>query len=160
VLCAGSASFDFPDAVGANLEARGTPAQKQAFAAAMETMPASDEAFRAFLDTMISIYFHKTEPAEIARMVAAIRPAHAAFARSMELLSAADYRPRLADITTPTLIVAGATDWLFPVEQAARPLTAIPRSKLVVLPESGHFPFIDEREATLGALRTWLASLG
>lgn len=82
----------------------------------------------------------------------------AAYARGNELLARMDYRARLHEVHVPTLIMAGARDFVFPVEDAARPLTAIPGSELVVLEHSNHYPFIDEPEASIALLRTWLAA--
>jgi pimeloyl-ACP methyl ester carboxylesterase len=53
----------------------------------------------------------------------------------------------LAGITTPTLIVYGDRDFLYPVEMAVDMYRAIPRSALWVVPNAGHGPVFLEAAA-------------
>ena len=49
-----------------------------------------------------------------------------------------DYRPELKKIRVPTLVIQGEKDALFPVHMAEEVTTAIPGSKLTVIPLVGH----------------------
>ena len=49
-----------------------------------------------------------------------------------------DYRPELKKITTPTIVIQGEKDTLFPVHMAQEVADSIPNSKLVVIPFVGH----------------------
>jgi 3-oxoadipate enol-lactonase len=49
-----------------------------------------------------------------------------------------DYRPELKKIMTPTLIIQGEKDTLFPVHMAQEVCDSINNSKLVVIPFAGH----------------------
>ena len=52
-----------------------------------------------------------------------------------------NFTPRsLSGITTPTLIVYGDRDPLYPVEMALEMHRAIPRSALSIVPSAGHGP--------------------
>lgn len=51
--------------------------------------------------------------------------------------------PRLAEITQPTLIIWGKEDHLFPVSCAAEAQRALPRARLEIIPNCGHFPMIE-----------------
>jgi pimeloyl-ACP methyl ester carboxylesterase len=53
-----------------------------------------------------------------------------------------DMRPRLHEIKTPTLILNGAADSFGP-QVSARELSAIPDSRAVVIPNAGHFAFVE-----------------
>jgi pimeloyl-ACP methyl ester carboxylesterase len=67
---------------------------------------------------------------------------------------------RLAGIRVPTLILAGAHDWIMPADEGARRLHAeIPESELVVFEESGHFPFIEEADRFRDVVRRWISAL-
>jgi pimeloyl-ACP methyl ester carboxylesterase len=57
---------------------------------------------------------------------------------------AADYdlRPRLHEIHAPTLIINGEADFFGP-QISARDLAAIPRSRLALIPNAGHWPFTE-----------------
>lgn len=49
-----------------------------------------------------------------------------------------DYRSELKKITTPTIVIQGEKDTLFPVHMAQEVADSIPNSKLVVIPFVGH----------------------
>jgi len=57
-----------------------------------------------------------------------------------------DLVPKLRQLDIPTLVVHGEHDFV-PVELAARIAEAMPRGRLVVLPECGHFPYLETPEA-------------
>jgi proline iminopeptidase len=56
--------------------------------------------------------------------------------------------------------VSGADDWVMPLSQGELLRDGIANSKLVVMKESGHFPFIEEHATFLVTLRAWMATLG
>ena len=67
-----------------------------------------------------------------------------------------DLRPRLAQISAPTLVVVGSHDWVCP-PVASRTLAAgIPGTSLVEFPEAGHFAFSEVPDAFQEAVRTFL----
>jgi pimeloyl-ACP methyl ester carboxylesterase len=70
-----------------------------------------------------------------------------------------EFSVQLGAIAVPTLIVWGARDPVFPVEQAAFFHRAIAGSVVSVLQESGHVPHEEQPEATLEILRRFLSSL-
>jgi pimeloyl-ACP methyl ester carboxylesterase len=55
-------------------------------------------------------------------------------------------------IDVPTLLVWGADDRLFPKDYAAAWQRLIPGSKAVIIPECGHLPQIEQRQAFVAAL--------
>jgi pimeloyl-ACP methyl ester carboxylesterase len=57
----------------------------------------------------------------------------------------------------PTLVVTGDDDWITPRAQAERVAGAIPGAKLLVVEESGHFPFVEQTERFLAGVRQFLA---
>lgn len=65
--------------------------------------------------------------------------------------------PWLAKIVAPTLLVWGERDAMIPVANAQDYLRAIRGSELVVLPALGHVPFEEAPEASLPAVRAFLA---
>ena len=52
----------------------------------------------------------------------------------------------ISSIASPTAIVGGQDDQLFPIENAKFFADQIPGSKLSVLPECGHLPFLEKSE--------------
>jgi pimeloyl-ACP methyl ester carboxylesterase len=60
---------------------------------------------------------------------------------------------RLAKITTPTLVIWGDSDRIVDTEYGRAWAAAIPGAKFVVIPDSGHFPQIEEPEKLLDAIQ-------
>ena len=57
-----------------------------------------------------------------------------------------DLVPKLAELEIPTLVVHGEDDFV-PVEFAARIAEAMPRGRLVVIPDCGHFAYLEAPDA-------------
>lgn len=66
----------------------------------------------------------------------------------------------LKNIKTPTLVIGGADDWIMTKEQSARIHASLPNSELIILEESGHFPFIEENENFITGMVNWISNLG
>jgi pimeloyl-ACP methyl ester carboxylesterase len=60
--------------------------------------------------------------------------------------------PKLRPLDRPALVIWGAHDPYVPAEQAERQREAFPSARLLVLPESGHWPFVDDPETVSRAL--------
>jgi 3-oxoadipate enol-lactonase len=58
----------------------------------------------------------------------------------------------LANITVPSLVIAGKQDHLIPVEQSASMVQLLNKGWLVELPTAGHLPMIEDPEGVVEAL--------
>jgi proline iminopeptidase len=68
-----------------------------------------------------------------------------------------DYRPKLAAVDKPTLVIVGEHDRTT-TPRAARVLHAgIPGSKLVIVADAGHMSFVEQTEPYLAQVRQFLA---
>jgi proline iminopeptidase len=68
-----------------------------------------------------------------------------------------DYRPKLAGVDKPTLVIVGEHDRTT-TPRAARVLHAgIPGSKLVIVADAGHMSFVEQTEPYLAQVRQFLA---
>jgi proline iminopeptidase len=67
-----------------------------------------------------------------------------------------DLWPVLPSFTLPTLVVTGRFDMNVAPSTAWKIHKAIPESRFVVFEKSGHFPFFEEPEAFVEAVRTFL----
>ena len=67
-----------------------------------------------------------------------------------------DYIDDLLKVTAPTLVLAGAHDWICPVSQSEMIAKQIPNSELIVFPNSAHSIGDDEPDDFLAALRRFL----
>jgi pimeloyl-ACP methyl ester carboxylesterase len=70
-----------------------------------------------------------------------------------------DMRPRLHEITAPTLILNCAHDFFGP-QISASELSAIPGSRVIMLPDAGHWPFYETPERFRAEIEAFLAPGG
>jgi len=82
-----------------------------------------------------------------------------AFLRQQKaILDRPDFRPLLAQIRCPTLVLCGRQDQLTPVDAHLEMAAGIADARLVVLDDCGHLPPLELPERTNSELRRWLAA--
>jgi proline iminopeptidase len=69
-----------------------------------------------------------------------------------------DMRPRLAEITIPTLVLQGRYDWVTPMAGAEEMARNIPHAQLHVFEHSSHMVFMEEPEELVAVLKEWITS--
>ena len=69
-----------------------------------------------------------------------------------------DLRDKLAGIRQPTLVLVGEQDWLTPPGTAQALAAGLPSSELVVLPDAGHFAFVEQPDIFNTAVRQFAAA--
>lgn len=57
-----------------------------------------------------------------------------------------DWSARLSGLQAPTLVLVGRYDFTQPVYMSEELARLIPDARLAILEESGHFPWVEERE--------------
>lgn len=119
---------------------------------------ASDREYAGVFEQILPLYFRHPDPATLRRMVSATRFSAAALGHAFaECYPGYDVLGDLHRLTLPTLVLAGRHDWVFAPEDSAEPLhAALPRSRLRIFEDSGHYPFIEEHAAFLRTLGEWL----
>ncbi|MFJ7667608.1 alpha/beta fold hydrolase [Lysinibacillus sp. NPDC097195] len=75
------------------------------------------------------------------------------FDRELQLF---DVTRKLNLISTPTLIICGKYDVQCPLEYSIEMSELIPNSTLVIMSESNHYPFLEEKEIFLKEYRTFV----
>ncbi len=80
-----------------------------------------------------------------------------AYCRQQEaIMGRIDSRPFLKDIAVPTLVGVGAEDKLIPLPLSEEMADAIPGAKLVIFPDAGHVPTLENPDAVAAVMRDWL----
>jgi len=161
ILCATAPAFDYVPVIVANAAARGTLDQNAALDKALSGPMTGDDDFRATWMRLLPLYFKRYRP-QIGQQIdektlysaAAWNHAFANCLPGFNTLS------RLKEIVVPTLVIAGAVDWITPPEQARRLCAGLPNAQLMIFKESGHMPFIEEQDKFVTAVREWIAKLG
>ena len=90
-------------------------------------------------------------------IVAATTQGIAAASRGMALR--ADSTDLLTGITCPTLVIVGEQDVLTPPDVARKYAAQIPNAQLVVIPQAGHLSNVEQPEAFIQAISSFLASV-
>ncbi len=80
-------------------------------------------------------------------------------ARAYEAILAMNYDCRLFEIKTPTLVLAGAQDTSTTPERMKMYKDQIAGAEMVLLPDAGHFPNVEQPDAFNEVLQTFLGSL-
>jgi pimeloyl-ACP methyl ester carboxylesterase len=91
-----------------------------------------------------------------AREVALVQPVTALVAAQETIRDRTDSRPTLPTIDVPVLVLVGEEDRLTPPSDAEALAAALPDSRLVRLPETGHLAVLERPHAVAGALVAFL----
>jgi pimeloyl-ACP methyl ester carboxylesterase len=70
-----------------------------------------------------------------------------------------DSTPMLPKIECPSLIIHGLDDQLIPIKEAESMNEQIPEANLVVLPEAGHLPNLEQPDKYNLAIRNFVLSI-
>ena len=110
-----------------------------------------------------SAYYHRAGPLVLARELfaerrARLRPEALIFA-GRRLLPGWTVMDRLGEIATPTLVIAGRDDFLFPPEHQVELAAGIPNAQLRIIERAGHNAHAERPEAVMAAIRGFLSSL-
>lgn len=109
---------------------------------------------------ILPLYDYEYDPAAVEAKVAATPYRYEAHNYAFAVnIPNYDLKPVLPNITAPTLITVGRTDWITPVSCSEQIATLIPGSRLVVFEKSGHSPQIEEAEAWTRVVREFLAEV-
>ncbi|MCU1691085.1 MAG: Alpha/beta hydrolase fold protein [Frankiales bacterium] len=80
------------------------------------------------------------------------------FAAGIEDVDVAGLLAGLRQVTAPVLVVGGGRDALTGVDAVHAVAGSFPSAETVVLPEAGHFPWVDAPEAFAAVVGEWLAA--
>lgn len=86
-------------------------------------------------------------------------PSAHVLAEGLQLLKTADLRPMLADLSMPSLWLAGRRDRLVHPQAMAQAAASTPQATHAVIAGAGHAPFLTHVDAVLDALSTAWAQL-
>jgi len=119
--------------------------------------------YRAVLDELFSGFVHPSRQGDallrqlVHDMGDDIGP-EAFIRQQTAMIGRPDSRPTLAWIKCPTLVLTGDQDNTIPNSLSMEMASGIPGAKLVVLPNCGHLPQVEQPQATANALTEWLRS--
>ncbi|MEM9243679.1 MAG: alpha/beta hydrolase [Pseudomonadota bacterium] len=164
ILVAGAASHEFIAAARIQLAKIGTKEQVDAFERLLSGYIETDDQLRDYFKTMAPCYSlvakeGKSFHAANKKVRYNARAALAGFGPG-GFLHSFDWREQLLAITCPTCIVVGERDWINRPEQAKEMHTLIAKSQLTIIPESGHFVWVDRQKDYLMTVVNFLEKIG
>ena len=118
--------------------------------------PATDDEWAATMRALSRFFFRRLDLAEQAAPFERATFNAEATVQAMLVLNWWSSVDRLAELTAPTLLLAGRHDVFCPPFQAERIAKWAPAARLVVLEDSGHLPWVEEPDAFVAAVRAWL----
>jgi proline iminopeptidase len=124
--------------------------------ARMGSLPTTDDEFAAGMADLLPFYFHRRPVAEVAQLMDGTVHSASAMARGFEVLASWSSVDRLRTITCPVLLVFGRHDLFTSWPQSNRIARRVDDADVVILEDSGHFPWIDEPDAFFAAVNGWL----
>lgn len=106
---------------------------------------------------ILPLYDFEYDPAAVERKVEATPYRYEAhnYAFSANLRDY-DLKPQLPQVTVPTLITVGRTDWITPVSCSQTIADLVPGSRLSIFERSGHSPQIEEADKWTQVVRSFL----
>jgi proline iminopeptidase len=119
---------------------------------------ATTEALLANVQRQIPLYFHRWQGNEQAGLELAadftrMEPLH--YFNTVEF-PGLDLRGELRTIAAPTLVLVGGDDFITGPTCAEAMVRQLPDARLAVIPEAGHFAYVEQPDAFRAALRDFL----
>ena len=128
----------------------------------MQELPLEEKA-REMLPFLLSQDFIDNNPSLIQQLLATMMehptPLHG-YMRQAQAIMGHDTYERLPDIKAPTLVIAGDTDKLVPIENSRILASRIPKAELVILKNMGHGFNIEAADETNKAVLDFLVRHG
>lgn len=163
ILVAGAPSHKFIESARLRLLEIGSPEQVNAFDHLLAGHITTDDQLREYFKLMAPLYSlsaKKNESFHSAKKNVrySAEAAMAGFGPK-GFLRTFDWRNNLPNISTPTFIIVGQQDWINQPEQAKQIHELISNSQLVIIPESGHFVWVDKQEQYLATVSSFLKTI-
>lgn len=125
----------------------------------MSTLPVTDAEATAMYDALAPHFSRAADPDLLVQALRGAPVSASSMRRVFEALGGWSSVDRLGEIACPTLLIAGQYDDFCSVQQHERIARRLPDPDLVVIPDVGHFAWL-ERPTVLDLVGDWLAHQG
>lgn len=116
----------------------------------------SDDDLRQAWRNLLPLYNYEFKPEEIEAQIAATPFRFETQNAAMRNMADFDLKPRLPEITAPTLVTVGRHDWIAQPKYSEQIADLIPNSRLHIFERSGHSPQIEQAEEFRDVVRAFL----
>ncbi|MCH8923602.1 MAG: alpha/beta fold hydrolase, partial [Planctomycetes bacterium] len=157
ILCATSPSYRFIEDARRNVQQRGSEEQQRVCQRLWNATFESQEQLQEYYRVMGPMYSTTFDPVEAERgWRRGIRSFEQLNIGFGGFLRTFDFIDQLHKIACPTLVLAGAHDWICPADHSRLMAEKIPRAHLKIFAHSSHLIAADEPEAFLAVVRGFL----
>lgn len=156
ILIGAVPAFDFFPQVIANMKERG--ASDEVVALLDFSRVGSDEVCKEHFHRLAPLYFHRPSNRLIEQALGRVQFCIEACRATPSLIGAYSLESRLKDIHVPTLVLAGADDFVTPLSQVRRLRDGMPNATMAVFEQSGHLPYLEEPDEFFRVVREWIGN--
>ncbi len=157
ILVCTAPSFRFIHDARTFITEHGTPDQQRVCGWLWEGAFSSMEQLHEYYRTMGPLYSRNWDAVEFEAVWHRTRRSFVALNRGFgDFLRTFDFTEQLSQIPCPTLVIAGAHDWICAPHHSQLIARLIPRAQLKIFARSGHSVSSDENELYLQAIRGFL----
>tara|TARA_Y100000817_G_C16841228_1_gene538096 strand:- start:309 stop:1139 length:831 start_codon:yes stop_codon:yes gene_type:complete len=152
-------AWNYKDVVLEKARERGTPEQVSAIENRFFERVKDDDDLEELAGTIGNMYFHDPNNPIAEEFGSEVHFSADGYNRGfVDIHAEHNVTDKLSNITTPTLILCGADDFITPYEQGSAILHAeIPNSKLIMFEKSGHCIFAEEQEKFLNDVKGFVS---
>ncbi|MDY6834245.1 MAG: alpha/beta fold hydrolase [Chloroflexota bacterium] len=118
--------------------------------------PMDDGEMEADFRAILPLYFYEYDYTLADRLFADTVWNAAACRQGQKLMDEYDITSSLREIHSPTLIIAGRDDFICSPSRACIIHRAVPNSNLMIIEESGHFPYVERPDEFFSIVLNWI----
>jgi proline iminopeptidase len=156
ILCGTAPAFDYVEDIVSLARSRNEIAAA-ALLDGLQNGVASDDELRDLWARILPLYFQGPPRPDVLANVQYSADGYLRLSATLPTLSFVDALPSLR---VPILVLEGASDFITPPSQGRRLVSLVPNGTYTELAGSGHFPFVEEPESYLDAIRRWRRTVG
>lgn len=158
VLCATTSRVELNGAIE-TAAANASPEQIHALRHELFLTMPDDEEMRRVQRIVFPLYFAHPERYDLDSLFPDRRSRHRAYNVGVNLLENFDFLERLGELDMPSLVIGAERDWTFPPDLGPRrSAAALPNSTYLEIPDSGHYPWIENTMVFIDGVRNWFTA--
>ena len=157
VLCTTSSHVDHLEVSMAAASRMATPEQFEVVASELFRPMEDDAHYEQVWRQVFPVYFAHPERFDLDGIVDRMTVRAAGFNACLNVLGEVNFLPDLPSLDVPSLVIGAERDWTFPPDVAPkRTAAALPRSTYLEIPDSGHYPWVEQPDLFVEGVRAWL----
>jgi 3-oxoadipate enol-lactonase len=117
-----------------------------------------DAEYKEHTKALVDLYFQKDHLAAGMRLLDAIKYDGGVSDRLSSYVETLDLKDKLRHVAIPSLFIAGQDDQIIRTSYISAGAALVPNALLRVVPDAGHFPFVEKPEAVAALITDFIAA--